>query len=121
MSEVLDYWYNQGKQKSRPSIQNPGVANLTVGEYKRRLSQKYKFDFAELDVSKLAEPIAENNTGNTIDAGSKERKDLQKTENNDKPAIIQNNTTINQPSNPTSQKQKESEDDTPAPLKKRRG
>jgi outer membrane biosynthesis protein TonB len=121
MSEVLDYWYSQGKQKSRPSVENPGVANLTVGEYKKRLGQKYKFDFVELDVAKLAEPIAENNTGNTIDVSSKERKDLQKTENKDKPAINVNNTTVNQPSSPTPQKQKETEDDTPAPIKKRRG
>lgn len=121
MSEVLDYWYNQGKQKARPSVENPSVAKMTVGEYKKRLAQKYKFDFAELDVNKLAEPIADNNTGNTIDTASKERKDLQKTENKDKPAINVNNTTVNQPSGPTSQKQKETEDDTPAPFKKRRG
>lgn len=121
MSEVLDYWYNQGKQKSRPSVENPGVAQMTVGEYKRRLGQKYKFDFAELDVNKLAEPIAENNTGATIDTSSKENKDYKQSENKDKPAINVNSTTINQAPNATSQKQKESEDDTPAPFKKRRG
>jgi hypothetical protein len=66
-------------------------------------------------------PHSSADSGEEINSKSKENKNLKQSSNNDNPAIIQNNTTINQPSSPTPQKQKESEDDTPAPIKKRRG
>lgn len=65
---------------------------------------------------------AENASGTVIDSSSKQNKDLKK-ESDSKSSVTVNSTNINSSttSSPTSGKEKEQEDDRPAPIKKRRG
>ena len=69
MKDVLDFWYNKGKQKVKPSDQNNSVAAMTIGQYKAYLRKK-GFDFQDIDVTKLNEPIKAPGAGAAIDSTS---------------------------------------------------
>ena len=49
MKNILNYYYDSGKSKIDAAKQNPAVAALTVGEYKKKYLSKY--DFKSVDIS----------------------------------------------------------------------
>lgn len=104
------------------SKQNPGVAKMTVLEYKNYLRKK-GFDFQIVDLaaeSKRLSEISDNSVGKRADALSKESVDLKESLNKDNPAQIQVNNGQSSSTQNTQQKSEESVDDRPALIRKRR-
>jgi len=105
------------------SKQNPGVAGMTVLEYKNYLRKK-GFDFQIVDLAaefkRLSEIPSDNSVGNRADASSKENVNLKESLNKDNPAQIQVNNSQSSSTQNTQQKSEESVDDRPALIRKRR-
>ena len=49
MKNILNYYYDTGKSKVDAAKQNPAIASLTVGQYKKKYLSKY--DFKPIDMS----------------------------------------------------------------------
>jgi hypothetical protein len=94
MKDILDYWYNRKKQKAQPSNENPGVAQLTVGEYKKKYLKKY--DFQPIDGTPIAKMTTEDfkNTGNNLSQSSVQYQDNKK-QNTSGNTVIMDNTQTN--------------------------
>lgn len=117
MKDVLDFWYNKGKQKVKPSDQNNSVAAMTIGQYKAYLRKK-GFDFQDIDVTKLNEPIKAPGAGAAIDSTSTQNSAAKADAKAAQSSVTNNYVTQSQQSSkPKSPKNKE-EDDRSAYSKK---
>lgn len=118
MKDVLDFWYNQGKQKVKPSDQNTSVAAMTVGQYKSYLRKK-GFDFQDIDITKLNEPIKTPSAGDAIVSKSVENSNAKADAKATARSSVTNNVSIQSQQNTKTQStQNRKEDDRSAYSKK---
>ena len=102
MEDILDYWHNKGKQKAQPSNENPGVAKLTVGEYKKTYLKKY--DFQPIDGTPIAKMTTEDFKSNNLNQSSVQNQDLKKQGASGTTVIMDNSQTNISQSAPSKQK-----------------
>jgi hypothetical protein len=124
MKPILDFDYEQkiknGKKGGpRPSTENAPVAAMTIGQYRDYLRKK-GFNFQDIDITKLNEPIKAPNIGAAIDAKSTQitaaKADAKSAQNN-----VTNNIAIqSQQNSKTQSNTKTEENDDPAYIKKSR-
>ena len=116
MLDVLDFWYNRKEQKAQPSVENPNIAKMTIGQYKKWLRNK-GFDFQDIDITKLNEPIKSPGAGAAIDATSTQNS-AAKADAKATQSSVTNNITTQSQQNKKSSPQNKKEDDRPAYQKK---
>jgi hypothetical protein len=116
MLDVLDFWYKRKKQKAQPSVENPNIAKMTIGQYKKWLRNK-GFDFQDIDITKLNEPIKSPGAGAAIDATSTQNS-AAKADAKATQSSVTNNITTQSQQNKKSSPQNKKEDDRPAYQKK---
>ena len=91
MKDILDYYWNKKdaskRAKRAPSVANPGVAALSVGDYKRKYLSK-SFTFKQISINDLGTKANDLSVEN-----GKLRGDLSQGSAGGSPVIIQNNNT----------------------------
>ena len=117
MLDVLDFLYKQNpKEYAQASLQNPNIAKMTIGQYKKWLRNK-GFDFQDVDITKLNEPIKSPGTGAAMDATSTQNS-AAKADAKATQSSVTNNITTQSQQNKKSSPQNKKEDDRPAYQKK---
>jgi hypothetical protein len=121
MKPILDFDYEQkvknGKKGGpRPSTENTSVAAMTIGQYRAYLRKK-GFDFQDIDITKLNEPIKSPGAGAAIDATSTQNS-AAKADAKATQSSVTNNITKQSQQNKKSSPQNKKEDDRPAYQKK---
>lgn len=117
MLDVMDFLYHKKQQKAQPSVENPIIAKMTIGEYKEWLRKK-GFDFQDVDITKLNEPIKSPGTGAAIDATSAANTAAKADAKATQSSVTNNITTQSQQNSKPKSPQNKKEDDRPAYQKK---
>jgi hypothetical protein len=118
MLPVLDFMYKQNPKKyAQASLQNPNIAKMTIGQYKKWLKNK-GFDFQDVDITKLNEPIKSPGTGAAIDATSTQNSAAKADAKAAQSSVTNNVSVQSQQNSKAKSPQDKKEDDRPAYQKK---